>query len=473
MQKLERLRDRIIKRVDVNLRRFDFEAPDALGNYIPLGKLAKYYALYGITPHQPLHYQFNHSNLAGSNLVGQCKVDNSILYKCDIRGDELKSSGDVYRFQGIDIQLDHDEVILIKDSFLIKTLVHNCSHNPENPELFLIKNSASMSYANIHGSWIEGCFLGPFSTVDLTSLHGCAVGTFAYLQVGELWHEQVAAGQIWIRSENQFDFSYRFPEEELNQYIAFTPGNHPTGIFIDFVEARKKDFQGIFDVVHLTTPVPVPKSASLSRYAVVKPKSRIGQNVLVSQRAYIENACLGKGANAQENCYIINSTLAGNNVTAHGAKLINTQLDKNVFVGFNSFIRGHGQRPLLVCQGAIVMPHTIIDLKDALTIPPAHLVWGLIRTPEDLKTHSIALEELAKTKDTLRLGAMTFAGSGRAFVEAFRHRIDHILQANGAYFDGKKNRGHAQKVQHIAYNLIQPHPLGMQKGVYPTIDIRS
>lgn len=473
MQKLEKLRERITQRVDVNLRRFDFGAPQALKDYVPLSKMAKYYALYGINPHHQLHYQFNHSNLAGSNLVGQCKVDNSILYKCDIRGDELKSSGDVFHFQGIDIRLDHDEVILIKDSFLIKTLVHNCSHNPENPELFLIKNSASTSYANIHGSWLEGCFLSPFSTVDLTSLHGCVVGTFAYLQVGELWHEQVAPGQIWIKAENLFDFKYRFPEEELKEYIAFEPGLQPNGIFIDFVESRKSDFQGIFNVVHLTNPIPVPKSASLSRYAVIKPKTRIGENVLIAQHAYIESSVLGKGANAQEHCYIIDSKLKGNNVTAHGAKLIDVILETNVFVGFNSFLRGTFDSPLRVGEGVIVMPHTIIDVKGALTIPPGHLVWGLIKKPEDLKKHSLALEDLAKVTDEFKLGAMQFKGSGKSFVEAFRHRIDHILQANGAYFDGRKNRGHAQKVQHIAYNIIQPHPLGPQKGVYPTIDIRS
>ena len=472
MQKLEKLRDRIIQRVDVNLRHFDFDVPGFLKYYVPLKKMIKYYALYGITHHHPLHYQFNYSNLAGSNILGQCKIENSILYKCDIRGDELKVCGDSFHFQGTDLTLDHDEMILIKDSFLIKTLVHNCSHNPENPELFLIKNSASAAYVNIHGSWMEGCFLNPFSTVDLTSLHGCAVGTFAYLQVGELWHEQVASGQVWIKAEDQFDFKYQYPEKELKKYIDFHPDRRPTGIFIDFLESRKEDFQDVFNVVHLSNPLPVPKSASLSRYAVVKPKTRIAENVLIAQHAYIENSVLGKGANAQEHCYIIDSKLMGNNVTAHGAKLIHVVLEKNVFVGFNSFLRGTLEFPLRVGEGVIVMPHTIIDMNTSLTIPPSHLVWGLIRRPEDLKEHSIPLEDLAKVKDRLKVGAMEFVGNGKAFVEKFQHRIDHILEANGAYFDGKKNRGHAQKTQHIAYNIIQPHPLGMKKGVYPTIDIR-
>lgn len=473
MKNLEKLRDRIIKRVDVNLRRFDFDVPGFLKYYVPLNKMIKYYALYGITPHHSLHYQFNYSNLAGSNILGRCKVDNSILYKCDIRGDELKSCGDVLHYDGTDIPLDYDESILIKDSFLIKTLVHNCSHNPENPELFLIKNTVSAAYVNIHGSWTEGCFLNPFSTVDLTSLHGCAVGTFAYLQVGELWHDQIPPGQIWVKAEDQFDFKYNYPQKPLKKYIDFHPDRRPTGIFIDFLESRKEDFQDVFNVVHFSNPVDVPKSASLSPYAVVKPKTRIADNVLIAQHAYIESSVLGKGANAQEHCYIIDSKLRGNNVTAHGAKLVDVVLENNVFVGFNSFLRGTFEFPLRVGEGVIVMPHTIIDMQASLTIPPGHLVWGLIRKPQDLKEHSIALEDLAKVKDKLNIGAMEFVGNGKAFVETFQHRIDHILEANGAYYDGKKNRGHAQRTQHIAYNIIQPHPLGVKKGVYPTIDIRS
>jgi hypothetical protein len=70
------------------------------------------------------------------------------------------------------------------------------------------------------------------------------------------------------------------------------------------------------------------------------------------------------------------------------------------------------------------------------------------------------------------VGTMEFAGSGAQFVAAFQNRIDHILESNGAYFDGRKKRGHAQKGQNIAYNIIQPYPIGVQKGIYPTIDIQ-
>ncbi|MBW1939790.1 MAG: transferase, partial [Deltaproteobacteria bacterium] len=51
-------------------------------------------------------------------------------------------------------------------------------------------------------------------------------------------------------------------------------------------------------------------------------------------------------------------------------------------------------------------------------------------------------------------------------------RIEHILEANGAYYDGEKNRGHAQEGQTISYNTIQPYLTGDLKGIYPCIDIK-
>lgn len=471
MQKLEKLMERIIRRVNINLRGQEFDAGPFLKPSIPLKKLSEFYAFYGITGHHPLHFHFSRSNLAGSYFLGKCQVDGSILYKADIRGDELKSKGESFHYGGIKMAMDQDESILISDSLLIKTLVHNKSHDPENPEIFLIKNSASCPFANIHGSPLEGSFLGAFATADLTTLHGCVLGPFSYVQVGELWHETIEPGQIWINQDYSFDFRYQFPEPILDQYIRVRPGQQPQGRFMDFLNDRKEDFQRVFDVVHLAPLPAVPKSASVSRYAVIKPKTRIGANVLVAQRAYIENSILGKGANAQENCFIINSHLEGNDITAHGAKLINTRLAEKVFVGFNSFVHGLPDSPLLVGTGSIIMPHTIIDLKEPVSIPPDHLVWGYVSEPRDLDVNSISLEALAATRRMIAVGTMEFAGSGEKFVASFRHRINHILEANGAYFDGRKNKGHAQKGQNIAFNIIQPYSIGVQKGLYPTIHI--
>jgi carbonic anhydrase/acetyltransferase-like protein (isoleucine patch superfamily) len=475
MNQLEKLFDRIIGKVNISLKEFNFDAAQYLKylqDYIPLRQLIKFYAFYGVTGRHPFNFRFSRSNLSGSYFLGNCEVDSSILYKSDIRGDELKSKGDTINYHNVDLTLDIDEKIRIQDSILVKTLVHNCSNDPANPELFLIKNAASAPYANIHGSSLEGCFLGPLATADLTRLHGCILGTYAYVQAGELWKQQIDPGRIWIRSNDNFEFSYRFPPNILDRYIHFKIGRQPSGIFIDFIRKRKEQFQRIFDAVHLKAPAMVPKSASLSRYAAVRPSTHIGENVLVAQRAYLENSFLGNGANAQENCYIINSRLEGNNVTAHGAKLVHTRLAKNVFVGFNAFLRGATDCPLEIGRASIVMPHTVIDLRQPVTIPADHLVWGHIQKPNDLKYHTLSLKKLAAVRRQKTIKTMKFRGNGAAFVQSFRRRIQHILEANGAFFDGKKNRGHAQQVQNISFNIIQPYLMGPKKGLFPTLDIQ-
>jgi hypothetical protein len=109
---------------------------------------------------------------------------------------------------------------------------------------------------------------------------------------------------------------------------------------------------------------------------------------------------------------------------------------------------------------------------EPLTIPEGHLVWGLITAASDLAANSISLEEFSRIDGAFTRGAMFFEGRGDDFVGAFRHRIDHILEANGAFFDGQRNKGHAQKNQNISFNTIQPYPEGDLDGLYPTIVIR-
>lgn len=478
MKQLEKLIDRIIDRVNINLRGFEFDVGPYVRENVPLSQMLKFYAFYGITSHHPLHFNFRHSSLAGSYFLGKCMIDRSTLYKSDIRGDELKRKGDLCSSGQSSIPIDEDEIIRIKDSYLIKTLVHSFSHDPENPEEFLIRNTASMHYANIHGAPMEGCFLGPFATVDLTTLHASIIGTFSYVQTGELFNRRVEPGTVWVRSED-FDFCYTMPQEVLERYISYGAGNRPQGIFMDFVEERKADFESVFDVVRFEAPVAVPDSAALNPYAVVKGDTQIGENVLVAQRAYLDNAWMGPGSNAQENTYIINSRLEGFDVTAHGGKIINAQLGEKVFVGFNSFLKGLPEAPLTIGSGCIIMPHTIIDLEEPVEIIPNHLVWGYIRNKNDLQQNSISLDELTQLKwhwkrGEQNLGTMRFQGSGEKFVEAFKHRIDHILEANGAYYSAghEEKRGHAQEGQNISFNTIQPYLTGGNKGLYPTIDIQ-
>ncbi|MGD9973119.1 MAG: transferase [Desulfatirhabdiaceae bacterium] len=473
MKQIEHLVNRIAQRISINLRELNFDIQPYIRNTIPLSQLVKFYAFYGITPHHPLNFHFSHSSLAGSYFLGKSRVDHSILYKSDIRGDELKSKGDLFKFDAGVVPVHEDESIQIKDSFLIKTLVHNYSHDPESLEVFFINDSMSMHYANIHGSPSEGCFFQPFSTIDLTTAHDCVIGRFSYVQVGEMSHIEVEPGTIWIKNRSDFNFLYRYPREILNRYVQYQPGDGPpTGIFMNFIEERKPDFKHIYDVVNIEPSISIPKGTSLDRYAVIKRKTHIEENVLVAQRAYLENIWLGKGANAQENCYIINSRLEGYNVTAHGAKIIHANMGEKVFVGFNSFLRGSEDCPLTIGKNCIVMPHTIIDLQEPLNIPESHLVWGFISNSSDLKHQSMSLQAFSEIREGIVLGDMLFEGSGEKFVKGFQNRIQHILEANGAFYDGRSNRGHAQKNQKISFNTIQPYPEGDLMGLYPTIEIR-
>ena len=118
------------------------------------------------------------------------------------------------------------------------------------------------------------------------------------------------------------------------------------------------------------------------------------------------------------------------------------------------------------------MPHTIIDIRKPLTVPAGHLVWGLVTDAKDLEANSIPLNVLSQVKNTLAKGNMIIEGSGAGFVSAFKERIHHILEVNGAFFDGKANRGHAQRNQRISFNNIQPYPEGDKEGLYPTIMIQ-
>ncbi|MDJ0665934.1 MAG: transferase [Desulfobacterales bacterium] len=471
MKALQNLFDRIVQRVNINLRELDFDVQPYVQNLLSFEQLTKFYGFYGITPHHPLDFRFRRSNLAGSYFLGKCSTTNSILYKSDIRGDELKKEGDVYNFQNFQITLEADERIRIEDSFLFKTLVHCFSHDPETLEEFFITNTIALHDANIHGAPIDGSFLGPFATVDLTTMNDCIIGAYSYIQAGEVGHRKIEPGTIWVRSPDQFNFFYRHPEEELRRYIHFEAGQLPQGILIDFVEERKEDWQRLYEPVNLET-IAVPESSSLDRFALIKPNTKIGDNVLISERAYLENAHMGKGANAQEHCYIINSRLEGNNVTAHGGKIIEADLAPNVFVGFNSFLRGRPSSRLSIGKECVIMPHTIIDSDQPIEIAAGSLVWGFNTSQADLETNSLPLEKLSKVKDGLSLGGMTFEGNGGAFVSGFRDRINHILEANGAFFDGLANSGHAQKNQNISFNTIQPYPDGEREGLYPTIIIR-
>ncbi len=471
MKELERLIEEITGRVDTNLREFKIDSGRYTRSALPKSHFLKFYAFYGITANHPIDFHFGRSSLAGSYFLSRCHVNDSVLHKTDVRGDELKRRGETVVLGGREIVMPQDEVIRIQHSFLVKTLVHSCNHDPEFPEYYSIVNTFAAPYANIHGAAIRGGLLGPFATVDLTTVHDCEIGAFAYIQTGQISHTRVEPGTVWINNGSLFNFLYTYPEGSLDDYIRYDAKKGARGRLVDFVRQRKPHFQRLFDVVHLDPPDKMHRSTALNRYAVVRGRTRLAENVLVAQRAYLENADLGKGANAQENCYIVDARLDGFNVTSHGAKIVHAHLGEKVFVGFNAFLHGTPEAPLAIGHGTIVMPHTIIDLKESLTIPPEHLVWGLIRNPKELAENSISFEKLTQSNNGFRKRRLHFQGSGKAFVEEFQQRIGHILQDNGAYFDGRQNRGHAQQGQNIAFNIIQPYTTGVRKGLFPTIDI--
>lgn len=472
MKTLQQLLERIVQRVNINLREAGYDTAPFVNQLIPAEHWAKFYATYGISSHHPAHLESSNAGLSGSYILGKCRVKNALIYKSGIRGDELKKKGQRVTFKDFEIPILEDEAFDIQDSLLIKALVHNCSNDPETLENFFITNTIALHYANIHGSPIDGSFLGPFATVDLTTTSDCIVGPFCYIQAGEIGHRRFEPGTLWIHKPESFEFSYRYSAERLERYISFQAGRPPKGILVEFMEDHQGDFHRFFDTVDFAPCISVPETASLDLFAVVKPNTSIAENVLVSEHAYLENCRLGKGANAQENCYIINATLAGNNVTAHGAKIIAADLDKNVFVGFNSFLNGRHNARLTIGRGSVIMPHTIIDSPVALTIPPEHLAWGLISDPSDLKTHCMALQDFAAIKGEFQTGNLVFKGSGSAFVSAFEHRIHHILEANGAFFDGNKQHGHAQKNRNMSFTLIQPYAEGESAGLCPSLSIR-
>ncbi len=469
MSQLQRLSDRIISRVNVNLDEFEFDTEPFVRNALDHEKMIKFYAFYGITSRHPIYFHFKNSNIAGSYFLGKCYVGRSAIYKSDVRGDELKRRGDSIK-SAKNIPLVEDEMIAIMDSLLYKTLVHSNSHNPESPEEFVIRNTISTHYANIHGSTLEGCFLGPFATVDLMNLHSCIVGEFSYVQVGELFHRKIDPGTVWIRNHH-FEFKYKFKKSILDNFVGVNEAHQPRGVIYDFVRELDQEYERLFEVMHLE-PIDAPSTSAVNRYAVIKGKTRIGENVLVAQRSFLEDATMGNGSNAQENSYIIDSVLEGNCITAHGGKIIHANIGQECFVGFNSFLNGRPEARIRIGEGCIVMPHTIINPAVPIDIPGEHLIWGYIESTEDLATHTISLDDLAEVRENLTIGKMTFSGKGSVFIGAFKARLKKILEANGALYNDGENRGHAQDDQNISFNIIQPYRTGERKGLYPSIRIK-
>ena len=282
------------------------------------------------------------------------------------------------------------------------------------------------------------------------------------------WHYKAISLEAW--TSVNFNFKYVFDKKIIDKYIGANSAHQPCGIIYNFVAEREKEFERLFDVVDLA-PIDAPATSAVNRYAVVKGKSTIGDNVLVAQRAFLENATMGDGSNAQENSYIINSQLAGHVITAHGAKIINSEVGYETFVGFNSFLNGKENGKITIGANCIIVPHTVIDSNEPINIPNNYLVWGFIGSMDDLKNQSISFDDFEEARDLLNVGQMTFSGKTSVFLHAFQKRIHQVLLLNGALFKDNENRGHAQDDQDISFNTLQPYRTGSSKGIYPSIRI--
>lgn len=471
---VDRLYARIIDRVGASLRfeHFDPRAALAAGPGFDPHALTDRTAYYGVSPHYPVHLDFTRSALSGSYFLGRCEVSRSLVLRSDVRGDELKNCECCYDSGMWAIPLHSDESISVEDSLLVKTLVHCHCHDPAFPEAFRIQNTASMAYANIHGSPMHGAWLAPFATVDLTTVHDCVFGAYCYVQTGELSHTTIEPGRVLIRTpEFSFDFHHR--PERLAEYVGDADPLATTGKLGELAARFAPLVDDLFEGLHAERHSHI--TTGVSRYAVIAGAVRFGHNVLVAQRAYVQDATLGDGANVQENCIVVQSTLRGFDVLAHGARILGADVGRDVFVGFNALVRGTPAAPVVVGDGCIVMPHTIIDADEPLSIEPGHVVWGVIRSQADLTERSVLVTDLENVTERFERGRMVFTGSGRAFVRAMRLRVEHILTENGAYYDGETGAGHAQQSREISFNAVQPYPLSRSNelaGLFPTISIR-
>jgi len=473
MDTLQTLINRIVQRVSDGLRPLGFDVRSYLTGLDPLAEPIDSPFIFDLSSGHPPPVAFRASALAGSYCLGQVAVESAVVLGSDIRGDELKRAGDPFGVDGRRMHLAKDEIIHIKNSLLMKVLVHHHARDIEDMHRYRVHHTVALPFANIHGSPVAETFLGTGSTVDLTSAAGCVIGEHAYVQAGRLRHRHIPPGRIWIRSGKHYELNYQFDPDRLARYVRHEPGKPPSGEMIRIAGDLRRFLDKGFKTASIhrnTTPTP---GTYISPYSAIRGDCRIDGNVLVLQRAYLEDAQVGQGANVQENAGLIRSVLDGLNVTAHGAKIIDARIGTRGFVGFNAFLRGVSGLGLQVGRDSIVLPHTIIDLEAPLDIPPGSLVWGLIRDGRDFENHHVPLADLSGMNGRFDLGALVFRGRGEDFVQGFSKRIDHILEANGAFYDGRHRQGHAQRFQDLLTNVIYAYPRGDRRGLHPTLDFRN
>lgn len=467
MKTLNQLIDRVIHYVDVNLSEFDFHSDNYILNALKQDKLLTTPASYGMTYSHPSYFHFRHSNISGSCFLGKCYVEKSAVYKSNIFGDELKKKGDLGCRDNL---LLKDEMIAIRNSVLYKSLVHSSSNNPETPEEFCIRNTVSSHYTNIHGSTLEGCFLGPLTTVNHTNLYACMIGEYSYLQTDDLFHKKIDPGTVWFKGLD-FEFYFRFREDELRPYIHLDPKDQPCGKIYDHI----KKFEKKYNAAHNDLDKKGLKSADTSvinRYSLIFGDTEIGEKAYVAHKAILVDARVGDRVMAKENTYTVNSVLSSGCTVSHGSIILNSKIGSETIIGFNVFMNGNPDARIKIGKNCIVLPHTIIDPKESaksFQIPDNCLVWGKIRSDSDLLNQSIPLNKISDIHDQIYIGEMIFKGDGNAFIKDLKKRFDQSPRTMKPVFS--KNLK-SSKDQSAIFCTLQPYSITNRKGLYPSIKIK-
>jgi len=68
---------------------------------------------------------------------------------------------------------------------------------------------------------------------------------------------------------------------------------------------------------------------------------------------------------------------------------------------------------------------------------------------------------------------MLFEVNGAMFTVAFRERIHHTDEANGAFYNRIKGKGHAQTNKSASFKIIQPYREGELAGLFTTTLIEA
>jgi hypothetical protein len=133
----------------------------------------------------------------------------------------------------------------------------------------------------------------------------------------------------------------------------------------------------------------------------------------------------------------------------------------------NSFLNGKSNAEIVIGKGCIIMPHTIIDASEPITIPEGSLVWGFIDSDESIKTQSIQLDELKTITEKFTRGDMTFEGNGNAFVSDLKERINRLNLSK------EMSPEKIYTSEDTSVFIIQPYFTGPKAGIYPSITIKE